>query len=114
MAKYCPLSKSMVLYLDCQECDNKRECKTGIKIKKLKIRPGDIIDIKTIFEKEQRFMYIGKKQIDEYNCKRIMYRFEDQKIILVDSDFFKLKKAMLQNSDKDLYEQIKKEHANEI
>ena len=43
-----------------------------------------------------------------------MYRFEDQKIILVDSDFFKLKKAVLQSSNKGLCKQIKKEHADEI
>lgn len=114
MAKYCPIYQRTALYLDCQECDNKRECKTGIKMKKLKIHPGDIIEIKTIFGKEQRFMYIGKKQIDEYNCKRIMYRFEDQKIILVSSDFFKLKRAKLQYSDKELLANIKKEHKNEI
>ena len=59
-------------------------------------------------------MYIGKKQIDEYVCKRVMYRFEYQKIILVDSDFFKLKKSMLQYSDKELLANIKKEHENEI
>lgn len=112
MSKYCPVYNCIVLYLDCQECDEKA-CRY-IKARNLKIHPGDIIEIKTVFGKEQRFMYIGKKQIDEYNCKRVMYRFEDQKIILVDSDFFKLKKAKLQYSDKALCNHIKKEHANEI
>lgn len=112
MSKFCPVYNCTVLYLDCQECEEKA-CRY-IVARKMKLHPGDIIDIKTIFGKEQRFMYIGKKQIDEYVCKRVMYRFEDQKIILVDSDFFKLKKSMLQYSDKELLANIKKEHKNEI
>lgn len=112
MSKFCPVYNCIVLYLDCQECDEKA-CRY-ITARKMKLHPGDIIDIKTIFGKKQRFMYIGKKQIDEYVCKRVMYRFEDQKIILVDSDFFKLKKSMLQYSDKELLANIKKEHENEI
>ena len=112
MSKVCPVYNCIVLYLDCLECDEKA-CKY-IKARKLKLCPGDIIDIKTVFGKEQKFMYIGKKKIDKYKCKRIMYRFEDQKIILVDSDFFKLKKAVLQSSNKGLCKQIKKEHADEI
>lgn len=112
MSKFCPVYNCTVLYLDCQECEEKA-CRY-IVARKMKFHPGDIIDIKTIFGKEQRFMYIGKKRIDEYNCKRVMYRFEDQKIILVDSDFFKLKKSMLQYSDKELLANIKKEHKNEI
>lgn len=112
MSKFCPVYNCTVLYLDCLECEEKA-CRY-IVARKMKLHPGDIIDVKTIFGKEQRFMYIGKKRIDEYNCKRIMYRFEDQKIILVDSDFFKLKKSMLQYSDKELLANIKKEHKNEI
>jgi hypothetical protein len=98
--------------MDCLECDEKA-CKF-IAARNLKIRPGDIIDVKTVFGKEQRFMYIGKQKIDDYKCKRIMYRFEDQKIIFVDSDFFKLKKAKLQYSDKELLANIRKEHSDEI
>lgn len=40
MAKYCPIYQRTVLYLDCQECDNKRECKTGIRKQKRKIIIG--------------------------------------------------------------------------
>lgn len=40
MAKYCPIYQRTVLYLDCQECDNKRECKTGIRKQKRKIVIG--------------------------------------------------------------------------
>lgn len=112
MSKYCPAYNCIVLYMDCLECEEKM-CKYIVG-RKLKIRPGDILDVKTIFGKEQRFMYIGVKQIDEYKSKRILYRFEDQKIIFVDSDFFKLKKAKKLYTDTGLKEHIKKEHKNEI
>lgn len=30
MAKQCPISNTVVLYLDCQECEDKADCKRGM------------------------------------------------------------------------------------
>lgn len=29
MAKQCPISNTVVLYLDCQECEDRADCKRG-------------------------------------------------------------------------------------
>lgn len=108
MSKYCPVYNCLVLYMDCQECESKA-CKY-ISARKLKIHKGAVIEVKSLFGKEQRFLYLGKKKIDEYKSKRIMYRFEDKEIILVDSDFFKLKKAKVVCYDNSLLNQLKQKY----
>lgn len=106
MSKYCPVYNCKVLYLDCQECENKA-CK-HIVARKLKLRPGDIIEVKTLFGNKNKFMYIGSA----LKGKRVLYRFSDQKFIEVDSDFPKLKKIKKVDSDTILLHDLKWKYNN--
>lgn len=101
MSKYCPVYNCKVLYLDCQECESKA-CKY-IVARKLKLRPGDIIEVKTLFGNVNKFMYIGSA----LKGKRKLYRYSDKVIIEVDSDFPKLKRINKIGSDIALLNKIK-------
>lgn len=106
MSKFCPVHNCIVLYMDCLECEEKL-CK-HIATRKLKLVPGDIIKVRTIFGKENKFMYICSSEKE----KRILYRFSDQKFISVDSDFCKLKRIQKIDSDKVLLHDLKWRYKN--
>ena len=108
MSKHCPVYNCIVLYLDCLECEEKL-CK-HITSRGMKLHPGDIISVKTVFENEGKFMYIGSAK----NGKRILYRLNDEEFIFVDSDFVKLKRIIKIGSDKDLLKNLKGRLKNEI
>lgn len=101
MSKYCPVYNCKVLYLDCQECEDKA-CK-HIVARKLKLKPGDIIEVKTLFGNKNKFMYTGSAP----EGKRKLYRYSDQKFIEVDSDFPKLKRINKIGSNIALLNKIK-------
>lgn len=75
----------------------------------MKLHPGDIISVKTVFENVGKFMYIGNAT----NGKRILYRFNDEEFIFVDSDFVKLKRIIKVSSNKDLLKRLKWRLKNE-
>lgn len=101
MSKFCPIYNCTVLYADCLECDNK-VCKRVV-AGKLKIKPGDVMEVKSLFGSVNKFMYLGSTS----KGKRKLYRYSDKKIIEVDSDFPKLKRINKIGFDIDLLNKIK-------
>lgn len=96
MSKLCPISHSIVLYLDCLECDDKmcKQYKRAPRTAKYNVRGGDKIKIKygqtvTISVGDDNdtmtLLYCGK-----YKNKRLLYELNYGKgqYYLVNDDFF--------------------------
>lgn len=106
MSKYCPVYNCTVLYLDCQECEDKA-CRYIIG-RKLKLKPGDIIKVKTVFNHVDQFMYICSAE----KGMKVLYRFSDKVFIKVTSDFPKLKRVKKVGTDTILLNDLKWKYNN--
>lgn len=92
MSKICPISHSIVLYLDCLECDNKicKQHKTVLRMAKYSVKGNDKMIIKrgqivkVTNNNTTTFLYCGK-----YKSKRLLYElnYNKSKFYLVNDDF---------------------------
>lgn len=123
MSKICPINNSIVLYLDCLECDDKI-CKKqhkvprmsnneSTKVSKTKIYPGDKLFFMSRFNHRAKFMYIGRTYNKYgYPDKRLLYRYSNHGnipgFVEVDSNFLVKERVKLLYNDKEELKRLKK------